>query len=85
MSLPPEVITQACRSYTRSIIGSPVGETSIMGTFNGCEIGKTYQLLNGYDMECRTYRYHYSYGPKVKVKNWSTAIIDGDEYSVSFR
>jgi hypothetical protein len=83
-NLPAEQVLQACRRYIRSIIKSPVGETRIIGTFDGCNFGKIYPLFNGFDMECRSYRYHYSFQPEVKIPNSSTAIIDGDEYSVSF-
>jgi|HubBroStandDraft_6_1064221.scaffolds.fasta_scaffold129078_1 hypothetical protein len=84
-SLPAEYVLQACRRFMRSLTNSPIGETNIIGTFNGCEYGKVYPLFNGWDMECRTYRYHYSFQPKVQILDNSTAIIDGDEYSVFFR
>ena len=53
----------------------------IMGTFDGCEIGKKYELFDGRTLECRSYRYHYAYSPDVMIVDSSTVIIDGDEYS----
>jgi hypothetical protein len=72
---------------TAALIGlvSLPDKTRINGTFNGCEMGRTYELLDGRTLECRSYRYHYAYAPEVIVLDSTTVVIDGDEYSVSIR
>jgi len=71
-----------------ALIATPAAatdETSISGTFNGCEWDKTYPLLDGRTLICRGYKYHYAYAPKVIVKDSFTVIIDGEEYSAWVR
>jgi hypothetical protein len=75
---------EACRRAIRAMTPYPSGTTQIIGAFTGCEFGKKYPLFNGYDLVCQSYGYKYAFQPDVKIIDSSTAIIDGDEYSVSF-
>jgi len=58
-------------------------KTSIMGTFDGCDYDKTYDLIDGRTLTCRTYHYHYAYAPEVIILDSSTVLIDREEYDAS--
>ncbi|ARM89528.1 hypothetical protein RHEC894_CH03256 [Rhizobium sp. CIAT894] len=58
--------------------------TQVNGTYEGCEYGKQLELMNGLIFVCSTYRYHYSYMPRVLIlQQLQTGkikvIIDDDE------
>jgi hypothetical protein len=76
---------ESCRRAIRAMTPYPSGKTQIIDTFNGCEYGKKYPLFNGYDLVCQSYGYHYAFQPDVTIIDSSTAIIDGEKYSVSFQ
>lgn len=60
-------------------------ETSVNGTFNGCEYGRQIPLQDGLIFVCQGYQYAYAYDPDVlilkNVRNGDIKIIiDDDEY-----
>ncbi|RTL71716.1 MAG: hypothetical protein EKK41_08515 [Hyphomicrobiales bacterium] len=83
--LPAAQTIEACRRASRALLPYPSGTTRIIGEFNGCEYGKIYRLFNGYDLVCNSYGYRYSFQPEVVIIDASTAMIDGQRFSVSFR
>jgi hypothetical protein len=69
--LPTMLVLEACNRaikqsgrQMREINQLPIGKTKILDTFDGCDYGKKYDLMNGYTLECRTYHYHYKYAPE---------------------
>ena len=45
-----------------------VAETRVKGsTFEGCDFDKIIAFTNGYGLQCRQYKYNYSYNPKVYI------------------
>lgn len=64
--------------------------TRVDGDFEGCDYDKVIKLINGWKLQCNSYRYHYAYGPEVAVftKDIGSGYmvkmaIDDDVYDMS--
>ncbi len=72
--------------YNASVINGDSMKTNINDEFNGCDYGKRYVLDNDLILECKSYKYSYSYRPQAVLVTdgiKTVAIIGGDEYEVS--
>ena len=51
----------------------------IVGTFDGCEYGKLYELSAGGILECQQFRYFYAYSPMVRANGHRVVAIDNHD------
>jgi hypothetical protein len=61
---------------------SPVSAQTlrIEDDFEGCEFGRLYPLSNGQILECRQFRYRYSYRPRVQIVDRQNVLINDQPY-----